>query len=68
LIDGHWHPIVRYDSAHQTPHRDLIYADGSATKDWFRVYTLAEVLTIGQRDIMENWNAYRKQFEKESGK
>jgi hypothetical protein len=38
---------------------------GSETKDWFTVYTVAEVLTIGQRDIMENWLAYRKQFEKE---
>jgi len=65
LIDGEWHPIVRYDTAHGQPHRDLIHADGSETKEWFDIYTVAEVLTIGQRDIMENWPAYRKQFEKE---
>jgi len=65
LIDGEWHPIVRYDTAHGQPHRDLIHADGSETKEWFDIYTVAEVLTIGQRDIMENWSAYRKRFEKE---
>ena len=47
------------------PHRDLIQANGAETKEWFMIYTVAEVLTIGQRDIMENWLTYRKQFEKE---
>lgn len=65
LIDEKWYPIVRYDTAHGKAHRDLIHADGSETKEWFSVYTVAEVLTIGQRDIMENWLTYRKQFEKE---
>ena len=32
-IDGTWHPIVRYDTAHERPHRDLIHADGSETKE-----------------------------------
>lgn len=65
LIDGEWYPIGRYDTAHGKAHRDLIHVDGSETKEWFSVYTVAEVLTIGQRDIMENWHSYRKQFEKE---
>ena len=65
LIRGKWYPIVRYDNAHGNPHRDLIHPDGSETKDWFNLYTLAEVLTIGQRDIMDNWPAYRKRFEQE---
>lgn len=57
--------MVRYDTAHGQPHRDLIHADGLEEKEWFDTYTTAEVLTIGQRDIMENWPVYRKQFEKE---
>jgi hypothetical protein len=65
LIDEAWYPIVRYDTAHGKAHRDLIHADGSETKEWFNVYTVAEVLTISQRDIMENWMAYRDHFEKE---
>jgi len=65
LIAGEWHPIVRYDTAHGNPHRDLILADGTESKEWFALYSLAEVLTIGQRDIMDNWLVYRKRFEQE---
>lgn len=33
LIDGEWHPIVRYDTAQGQPHRHLIQANGSETKE-----------------------------------
>ncbi|HET7088945.1 MAG TPA: hypothetical protein VFL17_09865 [Anaerolineae bacterium] len=65
LISGHWHSVVRYDSAHGQPHRDRLHPDGTQTKDWFPSYSNAEVLTIGQRDIRENWPKYRAQYEKE---
>jgi hypothetical protein len=64
-IDGEWFPIVRYDTAHEKPHRDVIHPDGSETKDWFEVYSKSDVLTLGQRDMMENWRLYREKFEKE---
>ena len=31
-------------------------------------YSVADVLTIGQKDIMENWAAYRERFMKEMKK
>jgi hypothetical protein len=65
LIAGQWQPIVRYDSAHGEPHRDTLHADGTQTKRMFPGYTNAEVLTIGQRDIMENWSRYRQAYERE---
>ncbi len=65
LIAGHWHCVVRYDSAHGRPHRDTLHPDGPQTKDWFPGYSNAEVLTIGQRDIWENWSEYRAKYEKE---
>ena len=43
----------------------FFYFDGSQTKDWFEGYSIDEVLTIGQKDIMENWLTYRKRFLKE---
>jgi hypothetical protein len=63
LIEGEWRPIVRYDSTHGSPHKDTLYPDGSETKEWFTLYSNAEVLTIGQRDIMENWPMYRVRYE-----
>ena len=57
LIDDTWYPVIRYDTAH-----------GKAHKDWFEGYSVAEVLTIGQKDIMENWKKYRAEFMKEMKK
>lgn len=65
LIDGKWYPVVRYDTAHRRPHKDLLHPDGSQEKIEFYSYTQEEVLTIGERDIKFNWQQYRTQFEQE---
>ncbi len=66
-IDGAWYPVVRYDTAHGYPHRDILHLDGTQTKEFFMHYTNAEVLTLGQREIVENWMAYRAAYVKELG-
>jgi hypothetical protein len=45
--------------------RDILHFDGTQTKDWFESYSIEEVLTIGQKDIMENWLTYHRRFLKE---
>jgi hypothetical protein len=65
FIAGYWHPIVRYDSAHGQPHRDVLHLDNSETKEWYPGYRNADVLSIGQRDIMANWPGYRAKYERE---
>lgn len=64
-IDGKWCPIVRYDTAHQRPHKDLLHPDRPQEKVEFNGYTQEEVLTIGERDIKQNWRQYRDQYERE---
>jgi hypothetical protein len=64
-IDNVWREIVRYDTAHGSPHRDLLHPDGSETKEGFEFYSNAQVLTIGQDDIRKNWLHYRQQYERE---
>ena len=68
LVDDDWVPIVRYDTAHGRPHRDILHPNGEQTKDWFEGYSIAEVLTIGKNDVMENWILYRARFMKEMKK
>jgi len=63
-----WYPIVRYDTAHGKPHRDILAPDGNQSKNWFEGYSVEDVLTIGQKDIMDNWLAYRDRFVKEMKK
>jgi hypothetical protein len=65
LLDEEWYPVVRYDTAHGIPHRDILHPSGEQTKEWFEGYSVEDVLTFGQKDIMENWPIYRKRFIKE---
>lgn len=65
LVDADWYPVVRYDTAHGSPHRDILHPNGEQTKDWFEGYSVEDVLTIGQKDIMDNWTVYRDRFIKE---
>ena len=68
LIEGKWRPVVRYDTAHGYPHRDMLHPDGSQEKAGFPQRTNAEVLTLGQEDIKRNWQTYREQYELEMSK
>jgi hypothetical protein len=65
LVAGEWHAVVRYDTAHGRPHCDILHPNGRQTKKWFDEYSPAEVLTFGQKDIVENWSLYRDRFLKE---
>ena len=60
--------VVHYDPADGKAHRDVLRPNGGQSKDWFEGYTIEEVLTVGQKDILENWSAYRDRFVKEMKK
>jgi hypothetical protein len=65
LIAGRWHPVVRYDSAHGEPHRDVLRPNGTEIKEGYVGLRPDEVLTNGQRDIIANWPKYRAMYESE---
>ncbi|MEA3338825.1 MAG: hypothetical protein U9R15_02560 [Chloroflexota bacterium] len=65
FIENHWRPIVRYDTAHGRPHKDMMHPDGSETKEYFFGYTPGEALTYEERDIKRRWLQYREQYERE---
>ena len=60
-----WHAVVRYDTAHGRPHKDILHVDGSQDKVEFYGYPEEEVLTLGERDIKINWQRYRAEYEQE---
>jgi hypothetical protein len=68
LVEEDWYPVVRYDTAHGLPHRDILNHKGEQVKEWFEGYAVEDVLTFGQKDIMENWPTYRRRFLKEMKK
>jgi len=65
FINGRWYPIVRYDTAHGFPHRDVLHPNRPQEKIEYPGRTNAEVLTLGQEDIKRNWRTYRALYEKE---
>lgn len=63
LIDEHWEPIVRYDTAHGYLHRDL-YQRGQKEpiKDGVSVRDLNEGLNRAIDDLQRHWQLYKQQF------
>ena len=55
---GIWYAVVRHDTAHGKPHRDILHPNGSQSKEWLEGYSTTEALTFGQKDIMKNWKIY----------
>lgn len=41
LVGDEWYAVVRYDTAHGKPHRDILHPNGEQTKDWFEGYSVA---------------------------
>ncbi len=62
ILNGERQPVVRYDSAHGVPHRDILSRHGAPEKCWFEGMTFGEVMTMGLHDIRANWQKYRSQF------
>ncbi len=54
--------VTRFDTFHDTVHRDLISPDGRVVKRWFLGMDFSEGLTFAYNDLGENWDRYRKWF------
>ena len=61
FVNGKWHAVIRYDSAHGFAHVDKYYLDGRKFKRELYL-NLNEALTLGDEDIKENWKDYQKAF------
>ena len=64
LIDGEFHPVVRYDGSHGHPHRDTLdWSGATIDKRWAAEGTsMSHALAEGIRDIRSNWEYYRDEF------
>lgn len=60
-IEGEWRPVVRYDTVHGSAHIDRFSLRGEPRKEWLGG-GFAEALTRADRDLKQNWEAYRERF------
>ena len=65
-IGDEWMPIVRYDTAHGRPHKDLLHPNGTQSREEFRSFAVEDVMALGERDIKSNWRMYREAYEQEA--
>lgn len=65
LIQGKWHPVVRYDTAHQYAHKDILHPNGRVDKTPLYLSNYNVALAYAESDIKSNWIKYRNRYLKE---
>ena len=65
LATKRWTPVVRYDTAHDFAHQDLYTRGGRLIKTPLGM-DFNQARTFAQKDILENWQEYRRIFLEES--
>ena len=64
-LDGRWHVVLRYDTAHGFPHCDTLHPDGREDKAEFPDASHDDVLTMGEQEIKSNWRKHRERYVRE---
>jgi hypothetical protein len=60
-----WHEILRYDSGHGCPHKDILNIDGEVIrKIWYDFLDNGQALTMAITDIKENFEFYKERHKK----
>lgn len=62
-FNDEWHPVVRYDTAHDFAHRDLLHPSGTTEKTEMATRDYNEGLTFAIKDLTDNWQKYRRRYQ-----
>jgi hypothetical protein len=64
MIEDEWYPVIRYDSAHDEAHIDLIDPSGATyKKQWLDVREpYNAVFTLAENDLKTHFTEYRERF------
>jgi hypothetical protein len=65
-LNGNWHPIVRYDTAHGYAHRHIYHYRKATQATPLFTDNYAEALDFADTDIKDNWESYREHFLQEA--
>ena len=64
-ISGKDHSVLRYDTRHGFPHKDVIRSDGSvARKERLPNLDGHALVDLAIDDLKSNWQIYRRRFER----
>ena len=62
LVAGEWRPVVRYDTAHNFAHKDILSPSGEVEKKIAVSYGYNEAFTNAEIDIKLNWHRYKEEY------
>ena len=64
-IKGKYYEVIRFDSAHQCPHKDILNANGTILrKIWFDFIDNRQGLDLAIKDLKDNYEMYVERFKK----
>lgn len=62
FIQEKWTPIVRFDTAHNFFHKDVINPDKTKFQIKITSFNLNDALTYAELDLKNNWQRYKTQY------
>jgi len=66
MSEGEWRAVVRYDSAHGQPHRDILDQQGREVRKQWLPGSFNDVLTLGIKDLRQDWRRYVRAFKEDA--
>ena len=65
LFENELYEIIRYDSGHGCPHKDILDTNGQVIrKVWYEFLDNSQALTMAITDIKDNFKFYKERFQK----
>ena len=65
LFEEEWHEVLRYDSGHGCPHKDVLNINGEVIrKVWYDFLDNGQALTLAIADIKDNYEFYKERYQK----
>lgn len=62
-FEGEWYEILRYDSGHDCPHKDILDIHGNILrKVWYDFLNNAQAMTMAVTDIKDNVEFYKERY------
>ncbi|MGH7961131.1 MAG: DUF7718 family protein [Candidatus Binatia bacterium] len=61
-FNDEWIPTVRYDTAHNVAHRDVLRPSGETEKTTMAIQDYNAALTFALKDLTDNWEQYRRRY------
>src|ERR1035437_2912246 len=60
---GNYHEVIRFDSAHDCPHKDILGENGKVKrKVWFELLDNKQGLDLAIKDLKDNYEMYVERY------